>query len=461
MEELNYIVALEIGTSKICAAAATVESEGRIKIKSFLEKKIDPKDEILRNGYIDSVQNTIVIIDQLLQETADELGIDLQDVNVNISNPQIKGQTHGGTLTRNSSSKQVEQADVDKLVDDVKNSFKLKPDRSILHHTPLDFYVNDIKAKERIEGKVGSQISGDFYFLTTPKESLENLYYAVNKVNAKFEEPGSETMNISHIIASPIADAFALLDHSIDDKRNGVAIVNIGADLTEVAVFHSNSLRYFKTIGIAGNAITKDLCDTFNLNYEEGEKLKKLCGLLPSDMVPQNEVVTIERSHGLAPIEILLKNAVLITEWRLKEIAALVKVELLNSGYDKNLVNGLILTGGSANFNSLKDIFTEILKIKNIRRPSYSKNIDFEDYNYLKKPQFSTLLGLLLVQNNDFDARVTNKVLKHSPVPMPEKPEPKPQQVKTQKKAEPAKNKIGTFFKNLLKEDNMNDTFQN
>jgi cell division protein FtsA len=458
MEEENYIVGLEISTSKICAAAAIYDNEGQIKIKSFLEKTINPDDEVLRNGQIDTVQKTADIVDELLEEISSDLGINLQDINVNISNTQIETTTHGGTITKGNDSRQIVQNDVDRLVEEVRQSFKIKRDRTILHHAPMDFYVNDIKANDKIVGKIGIQISGDFYFLSTPTDAVENLYYTIGGIKAKFEEPANDLIKIDHLLVSPLADSFSLLDATIDDKRNGVAIVNIGADLTEIAVFHKNSLRFFKAIAIAGNAITKDLCDSFNLTFDEGEKLKKICGILPSDMTPNNEVVIIERNKGLASIEILIKNAVLITEWRLKEIAALVKVELAKAGFDNNLVNGIILTGGSSNFNSIKDVFIDVLKVKNIRLAKYNAQIDFDNFENLRKPQYSTLIGLLMVHNNNFDSRVTNRVLRHTPISLAETLAPK-EAPKAAPVEKPKKEGLKGFFKKFISDENMNDAF--
>ncbi len=459
MEEENYIVGLEISTSKICAAAASYTIDGNIVIKSFLEKSISPEDEVLRNGQIDTVQKTVEIVDELLEKISENLAINLQDININISNAQIETANHGGSITKGSDSRQIVQNDVDKLVEDVRASFRIKRDRVILHHTPLDFYVNDVKQEKTIVGKMGVQIGGDFYFLTTPTDSIENLYYTISGIKAKLDNPGNATLKIDHLLVSPLADSFALLDATIDDKRNGVAIVNIGADLTEIAVFYKNSLRFFKAIPIAGNAITNDLCTSFNLSYEEGEKLKKICGILPSDMVSNNEVVVIERNKGLAPIEILLKNAVLITEWRLKEIAALVKVELAKAGFENNLVNGIILTGGSSNFNSVKNVFIDVLKVKNIRNAKYNGKIDFENFENLRKPQYSTLIGLLMAHNNNFDTRVSNKVLRHNPISLAQtmalKEEPKAAVV-TEKAP---KATLKSFFNKILGPENMGDQF--
>ncbi|MGL4629826.1 MAG: cell division FtsA domain-containing protein [Leadbetterella sp.] len=458
MENQNYIVGLEIATSKICAAGASYDSEGQIIIKKFIEKTITPEDEILRGGHLDDVQKTAEIVDQILEEMANDLSINLQDINVNISNIDIATEKHGGTMTRNGDSRQIQQKDVDKLVEDIRVSFKNKRDRTILHHLPLDFYVNEMRQNEKIVGKIGVQISGEFFFLTSPSDDLENLYFTIQGIRAKTEEPANNSLKIDNLLVSSVADSFTLLDTTIDDKRNGVAIVNVGAELTEIAVF-KNGLRFLKVIPMAGNVITKDLCESFGLRFDEGEKLKKICGILPSDVIPENEAVVIERGSTLAPIEILLKNAVLICEWRIKEIAAVVRAELVRGGYDSNqLINGLILTGGTSNYGSAKRIFSEVTRIKNIREPRFNTNIQFEEFEFLKKAQYTTLMGLLLAQNNSFDPRVGNSILKHSPINVPEVKLPDITPVSKPKEKEKKEGFFGKI-KKLIGDDSMDDSY--
>lgn len=94
MEEDNLVVGLDIGTSKISAVAGSLQKDGSIKINGFVERSVVPKDEVLRNGEIENAHRTIEIIDEVLEELSDNLTINLESVNVNISNPEISGHFH-------------------------------------------------------------------------------------------------------------------------------------------------------------------------------------------------------------------------------------------------------------------------------------------------------------------------------------------------------------------------------
>lgn len=464
MEEENYVVGLDIGASKVSAAVGEIQSDGSLKIVGFHEKSVFPEDEAIKNGEIENAKRTTELIDEVLQELSDNLDFNLESVNVNYANPDISGHSHKGKVTKSGDNKQIQQADVDKLINDVRVTFKAQPGRVVLHCMPQDFYVNDVKAGEKVVGKFGVQIGGDFYFLTSKNESLSNYYYTLKNVTPKSNAAKLPHIEVDNLLLSPVADAFSVLDHTIDDKRNGVAIVNVGADLTEICIFHKNGLRYFKAIPIAGNHITQDLRDAFHINYEEAEVLKKICGNLPSASISENEVAVIERKNDLASIEVLLKNASLVVEWRLKEIAAIIKSEITRSGFDGLLTNGIILTGGTASMGIAKDVFVEVCKIKSVRRAKISSKIDLNGFEMLRRPKYSTLLGLLLASNQEFDSRMSNHILKHATVvePQVEKFEkPETNSAKKDKDIKPPKRPLFERIKVMLtdEKDPMNDIY--
>lgn len=457
MEVGQLVVGLDIGASKITAAVGETHADGDIKILGFYEKPILPSDEALRNGEIENSKRTTELIDEVLEELSIQLNLNLESVTVNFSSPDISGHFHKGNVTKSGDNKQIQQTDVDKLVSDVRKSFRSQPGRTVLHCIPQDFFVNDIKAGEKVVGKFGVQIGGEFYFLTSKSESLSNYYYTLQNVKVKIGKLTDKKIQIDSLILSPIADSLAILDHSIDDKRNGVAIVNLGAEITEIGIFHKNSLRFFKAIPLAGNQITSDLMKAFGLSFEEAEVLKKIAGNIPSASISGTEVAIIDRKKDLAPLEISLKSANQVVEWRLKEIAGIIKAEISRSGFEGLLTNGLILTGGSSSMIIIKDIFVDITKIKSVRKTRYSTKIDFNGHSSLNKPRYSTLLGLLLVSNNSFDGRIGNNILKHSP--LPEIPSNVPEAETTPVKEPKKTGTFVDFIKKIIKDENTDDTY--
>lgn len=133
--------------------------------------------------------------------------------------------------------------------------------------------------------------------------------------------------------------------------------------------------------------------------------------------------------------EVYLKNAMIVAEMRLREIAALVSAELTRSGYKAHLRNGIILTGGTALYGNISGIFSEVCKGVILRPTLFNSAIDFTGFEHLRSPRYSTLLGLVTAPAFPFDRRVdNNRILTPRPIenmyPQPEKDTPAPEKEK-------------------------------
>ncbi len=454
MEEGKCFIGLEIGSSKIAAVAGLQENK-KIKILGFSEKQISPADDIMKFGVIENGEVTSGIISEVLDEIVTNFEksgfeFDIDSVNINITNLSIKSHQKGTNVVSSGGVNKISQGDVNRLVNDANNAFKPHPGHTVIHSLPKDFYVNDEKTNGTLAGKYGNQLKGDFTFITSKTESLENLMECVNHIPAKGAAKGF--MKIDNIYLNTVADSYALLNNAIDDteiRRDGVAIVNIGADFTQVSVFHNNSLRYQSVIPIAGNTINLDLMKAFNIKFEEAEILKKVAGGFPPVLYEESPVVVIEKMYGMQAQEIFLKNALTIVESRLKEIAVIVRAEIAKSGYKNQLLNGIILTGGTSNFSFIQSLFDHVSKDLNVRVSTYNKAIDFNNFDTLKNARYSTLLGLVVAPAFDFDKRIDNRILTPKSIQFKTSPPVAPIKVPTIEVDEEHEEKSGGIFAKL------------
>ncbi len=424
MEEGKCFIGLEIGSSKI-AAIAGIQENKKIKLVSFSEKQISPAHEVLKNGVVENAETTSELISKVLDDIVADLDkseyeFSLNSVNVNVSNSSITSHLKNARVVSSGGANRISQEDVNRLHSDINNAFKAAPGHAVIHSLPKDFYVNDEKTSGTLVGKFGNQLSGDFTFITSKSDHLNNLVECVNQVKAK--GLGKGYLKVENILLNAIADSCSLLNNSSEEpesKRDGVAIVNIGADATAVSIYHQNSLRYQSTIPVAGNAINADLIKAFGITFDEAETLKKICGTMADVVYESSPVIVIEKKYGMAPIEIFLKNAMTVVEWRLREIAVMVNAELTKSGLKNRILNGVILTGGTSNFINIKDIFKQTAKELNVRSTEYNSAIDFSHLKHLKNPKYSTLLGLVVAPAYSFDRRLDNRILTPKPISNP------------------------------------------
>jgi cell division protein FtsA len=455
MEEGKCFIGLEIGSSKIAAVAGFQEND-TIKILSFSEKQISPSDEVLKYGVVENGSITSQYISDVLDDIVAEFektdfDFDLDSVNINIINTSINSQIKNSRVVGSGGVNRIRQEDVDRLLDDAVNAFKVPAGHVALHSLPRDFYVNEEKTSGTLVGKFGNQLNGDFTFITTKSENLSNLLECVNHVTAKGGAKGF--LKAENIYLNAIADSCSLLNNSSQEpntKKDGVAIVNIGAEFTQISVFHNNSLRFQSTIPIAGNTINEDLMKAFSISFDEAEMLKIVCGSIPPVVYEKSPMVVIEKKYGMKPTEIFLKNAVTVAEWRLREIAVMVRAELQKSGLKSSLLNGIILTGGTSNFISIKEVFHQVSRELNVRSTVFNNAINFNRFEKLKNPRYSTLLGLVVAPAFEFDKRTSNRVLTPAPIinksPLPKEPQVVANTTEPEEKGSSIWNKFGGFF---------------
>jgi cell division protein FtsA len=190
-----------------------------------------------------------------------------------------------------------------------------------------------------------------------------------------------------------------------------VAVVNIGGDTTEVAIFHESGLRHISVIPFAGRSITNDLVKAFQILPDHAEKLKLIVGDVPPAEVGKNDIIKIPGVEGLPDKEIVAKNVSVIIEERLKEIAAMVMAEIIHSGYDGQLISGVVLTGGTANIRMIKDVFYQVTEGMNVRVGNNMRNIGESALSKVVDPKYATVLGLVLSGFLPLDERVPQEVI--------------------------------------------------
>lgn len=421
MEEGKCFIGLEIGSSKI-AAVVGLQQQTEIKVIGFSERKILPSEEVIKYGNVENAQITCEHIQDVLEDLAKDFErgdyeFQLNSVNINLANLSIQTHTKNARVVTSGGMNRIMSEDIKRLTDDAINSYKLPPGYSLIHSLPRDFYVNDEKTMANVVGKIGNTLSADFSMMTTKTENLKNLLECVNQVSAKGTSSGY--LQVENIYLNTVADSCALLNNSVQEpytKKEGIAIVNIGAEMTQISVFHGDTMRYQSVLPIAGNTINADLEKTFGLNFNEAEQLKLVCSTMMDGQVEDVPVVVIEKKLGMPSTEVYLKNAMLVIEARLKEIAALVHAELYRSGFKNHLQNGIILTGGTSKFGNIAALFKKVIQVNGIRTATFNTALQFGSFKHLRNPKYSTLLGLIVAPAFLFDRRMDDRILTPKPI---------------------------------------------
>lgn len=404
----GVIVGIDIGSTKICAVAGIMDHIGKVKILDMVEEPTQRGR--VSNGTVVNLEFTAKDIDRILTKLSDKADINIQNVIVNISGEYVEGRAHQNSLTRNDSRTTIRKEEIEKLAVDIRKSFRPTAGNVIIHTFPQEFIIDRVAVPDNPVGMFGVSLGGNFFLISTPSDPHLALQQTIERVDAKVQDgKKGVSLKIVHTLFSPLADAMSVLSET--DKKNGVAVVNIGGDTTEVAIFHENGLRHISVIPFAGKSITNDLVKAFQVLPDHAEKLKLIMGDVPPDEVGKNDIIKIKGVEGLPDKEIVAKNVSVIIEERLKEIAAMVMAEILHSGYDGQLISGVVLTGGTSNIRMIRDVFDKVTSGMNIRVGNNIRNIGESTLSKITDPRYATVVGLVLSGFLPLDERVPQEVI--------------------------------------------------
>ncbi len=374
----NLVVALDIGTTKVCALAGYKNEHDRLEIIGV--GKVD--SEGVMRGVVSNIEKTVRAISEAIAIAQRAAGSDFKVAHVGIAGQHIKSLQHRGMLTRDNLHTEICQADIEQLIKDM---FKLvlPPGDKIIHVIPQEYTVDDEQGIVDPIGMSGVRLEANFHIITGQITATQNIVKCAQRAGLK----------VANLTLEPIASATAVLGD--EEKEAGVALVDIGGGTTDLTIFKDGIIRHTAVIPFGGNVITKDIKEGCNVMQQQAEKLKVKFGSALADEVYDNRIITIPGLNGRPPKELSEKNLARIIQARMEEILDYVVWEIRRSGYENKLIGGVVLTGGGALMNHI-DKLTEFHTGMSTRIGVPIEHLAHGYSEHLGSPVFATGIGLLL-----------------------------------------------------------------
>lgn len=382
----EIIVALDIGTTKICAIAGRRDEHGKIEVLGF--GKV-PSEGVLR-GVVSNIEKTVKAIAEAVNMAQRTAGQTFKVVHVGIAGQHIKSLQHRGILTRDSDHTEISRRDIDRLISDM---FKLvlPPGDKILHVIPQEYTVDNEQGITDPIGMSGIRLEANFHIITGQISASNNIHRCVERTGLK----------VANMTLEPIASASAVL--SEEEKEAGVALVDIGGGTTDITIFQEGIIRHTAVIPFGGNVITKDIKEGCTVMKPQAEKLKVKFGSALAEEVYDNRIISIPGLRGQDHKEISEKNLARIIQARVEEILDYVIWEIRRSGFERKLIGGIVLTGGGALLNHI-DKLSEYHTGMSTRIGTPVEHLAHGYHEHLSSPIYSTGVGLLIKGLDDLEA---------------------------------------------------------
>lgn len=377
----EIVVGLDIGTTKIACFVGRKNEHGKIEILSM------GKTESLgvTRGVVSNIEKTVQSIKAAVEEAQNrvegELTIGM--VNVGIAGQHISSLQHRGIYTRSATQDEISQTDIDALIDDM-YKLVMEPGEEIIHVLPQEYIIDNEQGIKDPIGMSGVRLEANFHIITGRIAAAKNIQKCVNKAGLEVEET----------ILEPLASAAAVI--SDEEREAGVVLVDIGGGTTDMAIFHEGIIRHTAVIPFGGNIITEDIKEGCTIMKRQAEQLKVKFGSALASESQENEIVCIPGLRGRDPKEISIRNLSSIIQARMEEIIEHVYYEIKNSGYEKRLIGGIVVTGGGAELSNITQLFEYITGMDSrIGYPNehLGKSVVEEA---ITSPMYATGVGLVL-----------------------------------------------------------------
>ncbi|HEU5186143.1 MAG TPA: cell division protein FtsA [Gemmatimonadaceae bacterium] len=373
----RLVAGLDIGSAKTTALIAEIEGDPRhptIKILGVGQAKTAG----MRKGVVSDIEETTRSIRKALQDTERMAGAEVEWVYCGIAGEHVQSMTSTGVVAVNGD--EITRADVERA-NEVARALAIPADRELLHAIPQEYHVDRNKGIRDPVGMIGMRLETEMYLVTIGASPAQNLRRSVEKAGYRVRE----------LVVEPLASALAVLTD--DEKELGVALVEMGAGTTDLAIFHEGKIRHLGTIGFGGNAVTGDIVHGLGVTQADAERLKERYGCAYEPLVREtNERIslpsTVAQGDRQVPRELLSH----IIHQRMDEVFDLVQRDIETAGYAGRLSAGVVLTGGAAAIFGAQELATDVFGT-GVRVGSPAERVKGLA-DAVEAPRFATVVGL-------------------------------------------------------------------
>lgn len=369
----EFIVAIELGSSKVTGIAGKKNLDGSISVLAVVQEE---SSSYIRRGVIYNLDKTMTALINIKKRLETQLQTKIQQVYVGVGGQSIIG-------VRNVIVKDlpletvVSQQMINELMDANRNMNY--PEQEILDAITLEYKV-DTQMQIDPVGIPCSHLEGNFLNILWRKSFYRNL-------NKCFETAG---ISIAEMYLAPLALADSVLAEA--ERRAGCVLVDLGADTTTVSVYYKNVLRHLAVLPLGGSNISRDLA-TLQMEEQEAEKMKLKygCAYTENGDIDNTLQLPIDQERSIES-----RKFIEIVEGRLEEIIENVWFQVPAEFADK-LLGGIILTGGGANMKNIERAFRSHTRIEKIRvAKTVAQTIDATQPEVTAQDcKLNTVLGLL------------------------------------------------------------------
>jgi len=377
-QDQPVIAALDIGSSKVSALIVTRDGDGRLRVLGTGQRE----SRGVKRGYVTDMEASEVAVREAVEIAERISGVTIEDVWASfgagglvsdIANVEVELGGH-----------QVEQSDIDELLRGGKEAIK-DGERSVLHAHPALYTIDGVEGVRHPLGLHADRLGVDIHVVTSDPAPLRNIDYVIRSAH----------LGVQRIIASPTAAGLACLTQ--EERELGVALVELGAEVTNVSLHAGGMLVGLRSIPLGAKDITDDIACAFGIQRRDAERLKCFYGSAmtsPRDNHEMIDAAPIGSEDGGEPTRLTRAQLMTVIRHQVEQLTSQIDAALKSLGFSGPVGRQVVLTGGGAELKNIADYMQGVLgRAVRVGRPRTITGLPEAHSG----PAFSTLVGLALV----------------------------------------------------------------
>jgi cell division protein FtsA len=374
VEREAVLVAIDVGTTKVCTLIGEVSRDGRLTIMGHGTVPASG----LKKGVVVNIDQTVRSIADAVERAERLSGWKIDRAFVGVGGGHVSSQNSQGQVAVTSHAREVGREDINRAIE-VARAVSIPSNREVLHVERRGFIVDGQEGVKDPLGMSALRLEVETHIVTASATAVQNLSKCVQAAGVKIDE----------LVVNSLASAEAVLSET--EKELGVAVADIGAGTIDLGLFVDGSPVHTAVLPIGGNNVTNDVAIGLKTSLPVAEELKIRHGTCDLRTVGEDEQIGVAVLGEDAGRSVSRLEVCQIIEARMRETFELIRAEMGRAGQGM-LPAGIILTGGGAQLAGVAELGRDVLQMPvRVAGPTGISGL----VDTLLTPGYSTSVGLL------------------------------------------------------------------
>ncbi len=343
---LDPVVALDVGTSKVCAIVGDTREDGNIMIMG----KGECPALSVRKGVVCDIEKVASCILDVVKSAEKSSGERIRSAYLTVSGGHIQSLVSPGSVPVYDSQEGITVEDIEEVKEFAK-AVSLSHDRERIHSICQKFSVDDQFEVLNPEGMRGGKLS----------VSMLMVHGAMNRLNALAKAAISAGLKVNGVMFDGLASALATL--TSEQKRSGVVLIDLGAGTSSYVAFVDEIVAAIGVLAVGGDHVTNDIALAFNLSHKRAEQLKREVGSAAPDSMANFHHVNIPSELGFLGCSVASSDLNAVINARVDELFTIIKSDLDSKLLPGQLAAGVVLTGGGCYLRDIERVASSVFDL--------------------------------------------------------------------------------------------------